>query len=112
MTQPNEVTRFAAAAPDEAARHFDARLRFETDCWDVHSTQGDADRGFELIDVRSKEAYARGHLPGARNIPHAELTEPRLAAHPAEVLFVVYCAGPTATVPTKRRGGSRASVDP
>ena len=52
------------------------------------------ERGFVLIDVRSNEAFAAGHLPGAVNIPHSALTEKRLAEYPADTLFVVYCSGP------------------
>jgi rhodanese-related sulfurtransferase len=28
-----------------------------------------------ILDVRSKEEYAEGHIPGALNIPHAELPD-------------------------------------
>jgi rhodanese-related sulfurtransferase len=45
-----------------------------------------------LIDVRDHEAYLAGHLPGAVNIPLAELTE-RLAHLPSDRLIVVNCAG-------------------
>lgn len=94
MIENNEVTRVAAAPAAEALGHFEARLTFETDCWDVHSTRGLTDRGFELVDVRSPKAFARGHVPGAVNIPRAELRGERLAAYPADRLIVVYCAGP------------------
>jgi rhodanese-related sulfurtransferase len=44
--------------------------------------------------VRSPELYARGHVPGAINIPHGKIIESRMAQYPQETLFVVYCAGP------------------
>jgi rhodanese-related sulfurtransferase len=47
-----------------------------------------------LVDVRSPELYARGHVPGAINIPHGKITESRLADYAADTVFVVYCAGP------------------
>jgi rhodanese-related sulfurtransferase len=50
--------------------------------------------GFVLLDVRGPAAFARGHVPGARNLPHREITAERLAEWPAGTLFVVYCAGP------------------
>ncbi len=74
--------------------HFGGRLEFETDCWDVREAMSSGAPGFVLLDVRSAEAYAEGHVPGAVNLPHREITEERLAAYPAGVLFVVYCAGP------------------
>jgi rhodanese-related sulfurtransferase len=47
-----------------------------------------------LLDVRSAEDYAAGHVPGALHLPHRKITELRLAALPAEAMFVVYCSGP------------------
>jgi rhodanese-related sulfurtransferase len=52
------------------------------------------DPGFVLLDVRGPTAFARGHVPGAQNLPHREITAERMAAWPEGTLFVVYCAGP------------------
>jgi rhodanese-related sulfurtransferase/predicted transcriptional regulator len=46
-----------------------------------------------LLDVRPEDEYALGHLPGALNIPLAEL-ERRLAELPPDHLIVAYCRGP------------------
>lgn len=90
---PSIVTQVPAADSASAARHFEESLRFETDCWDVHyALAHEAD--FVLIDVRSPEVFARGHVPGAINIPHAKIIGSRMAAFPAGTTFVVYCAGP------------------
>ena len=32
------VSEIPAAEPQAALRHFEARLAFETDCWDVHES--------------------------------------------------------------------------
>lgn len=90
----NAVTQIKAADSVTALGHFSATLTFETDCWDVHAALESGAPGFVLVDVRSPELYAQGHVPGAVNIPHGKLIESRLAAYPAERLFVVYCAGP------------------
>jgi rhodanese-related sulfurtransferase len=74
--------------------HFEAQFTFETDCWDVHDAMSSGHPGFVLVDVRNPALYARGHVPGAINIPHGELIESRLAEFPRETLFVVSCAGP------------------
>lgn len=52
--------------------------------------------GVVVLDVLSREAYAAGHLPGAVNIPVAELRA-RAAAELPELdrPIVVYCGGPT-----------------
>ena len=90
----NFVTQVATPPAAEALAHFEAKLGFETDCWDVHATQDMQDRGFVLVDVRSPDAFANGHLPGAVNIPHVKMNVERLSAYPLDTLFVVYCAGP------------------
>jgi rhodanese-related sulfurtransferase/DNA-binding transcriptional ArsR family regulator len=46
-----------------------------------------------LLDVRSAEEYALGHLPGALNIPTDEL-EQRLSELPPGREIVAYCRGP------------------
>ena len=94
----------AAASPAEAAAHFADRLRYETDCADVHADLVAAAPGIVLVDARSRDAYAAGHVPGARSLPHADITPASVAAllaiepspepPAAGVLFVTYCWGP------------------
>jgi len=45
-----------------------------------------------LIDVRPHQEYQAGHIPGAINIPVAELAD-RLAELPADADIVAYCRG-------------------
>lgn len=90
---PSLVTEVPCATSADAVPHFSASFAFETDCWDVHDALKDGP-DFVLLDVRSGEHYARGHLPGAVHLPHRKITASRLAAFPASTVFVVYCAGP------------------
>ncbi|AUN29781.1 rhodanese-like domain-containing protein [Niveispirillum cyanobacteriorum] len=90
----NEVTRIQAAPSPDAIAHFQKRLSLETDCADVFAAFATGSPGFVLVDVRGRKAFAASHVPGAINIPVMDLTEKRLAAYPADTLFVVYCAGP------------------
>lgn len=46
-----------------------------------------------VLDVRSEDEFVQGHLPGARNIPFAELDK-RLSELPRDVEIVAYCRGP------------------
>jgi ArsR family transcriptional regulator len=46
-----------------------------------------------LLDVRPADEFAAGHLPGAVNVPLAEL-ERRLAELPPDREIVAYCRGP------------------
>jgi len=91
---PTRVTDTPAAPAAEALAHFARRLALETDCDDVHAGLRGGEPDFVLLDVRGPAAYARGHVPGALNLPHREMTAERMAAWPDDALFVVYCAGP------------------
>jgi rhodanese-related sulfurtransferase len=88
----SRVSQVPAADSADALRHFESALSFETDCSDVHDALS---RGsdFVLIDVRSGELYARGHVPGSVNIPYAKIIASRMAHYAPGTLFVVYCAG-------------------
>lgn len=91
---PSLVTEIPAAPSELAAVHFTKRLSLEIDCWDVHETLKSGTPDFILLDVRGPAAFARGHLPGALNLPHGKITVRRMADWPDGTLFVVYCAGP------------------
>ncbi len=90
----NAVTEVAPAPSEDAVAYFQHLLTVETDCYDVHQALKRDERGFILLDVRSLEAYATGHLPHAISFPHRRITETRLAQYAADTLFVVYCSGP------------------
>jgi len=78
------VSEHPAATPEAALEHFQKRLGFETDCWDVSHAITTGTKDFVLLDVRSKELFERGHLPSAINIPHAKLIASRLKEFPKE----------------------------
>jgi hypothetical protein len=88
------VSEIAAASAAETVARYEARLAFETDCWDVHESLALPVVDFVLLDVRSPSLFAAGHVPGAINLPHGKITETRLSGWPQDTLFVVYCAGP------------------
>jgi rhodanese-related sulfurtransferase len=88
------VTETAAAPSELAIKHFQDMLAFETDCWDVHESLKSANPDFIVVDVRGPSAFGKGHVKGAINIPHREMTATRMAEYPKDKVFVVYCAGP------------------
>ncbi|MEM1190529.1 MAG: rhodanese-like domain-containing protein [Pseudomonadota bacterium] len=94
MALRSPVATYPAASAKDAVRHFESRLSYETDCWDTHEALLSATPDFVLLDVRSPELYAGGHIPGALNLPHGKITNRRLNAWAGHTLFVVYCAGP------------------
>lgn len=94
MSEPSAPAATPAAAPADALRHFEARLTYETDCWDTHDGLSKNATDFVVLDVRSPQLYAEGHVPGAINLPHGKITERKMSEWPDGTLFVVYCAGP------------------
>jgi rhodanese-related sulfurtransferase len=88
------VTETPAAASSDALKHFQEMLGFETDCWDVSEALKVPEADFVLLDVRSPALFAKGHIPGAVNLPHGKIIASKMAQFPANKLFVVYCAGP------------------
>ena len=88
------VSDVPSAQSDVAAAHFAQLRSFETDCWDVHHDLASGTSSFVLLDVRSPESFASGHVPGAVNLPHGRIVERNLQPWEADTLFVVYCAGP------------------
>jgi rhodanese-related sulfurtransferase len=53
-----------------------------------------------VIDVRPRDEYRSGHLPGARSVPLGEL-ETRLAELPPDRVVVAYCRGPYCVLAVK-----------
>ena len=94
LSPTSAVIRVRAAEPSEAVEHFEKLLRLETDCYDVAMALRTDDPGFVLLDVRSPELYAAGHLPRAVSLPHGKINERNLVGYPSDQLFVVYCSGP------------------
>lgn len=91
---PSPVCEFPPATSQDAAKHFAGKLAFEADCWDVHASFASGKLDFVLLDVRSPALFAQSHVPGALNLPHGKMTAHRMSEWPADILFVVYCAGP------------------
>jgi rhodanese-related sulfurtransferase len=92
-TEP-AVTAIPAASPHVALMHFERLLSLETDCWDVQAALESGRFGFALLDVRSPELFAAGHIRTAINLPHRRINARNLAHFPSDTLFVVYCVGP------------------
>lgn len=104
MPSTSFVTEIPAAPSAAALAHFEASFSFETDCWDVHDALTGGKQDFVLLDVRGTEKYGQGHVPGALDLAHRKIIASKMAAYPAETLFVVYCAGPHCN------GAARAAV--
>ena len=105
MTGPRVLrgltTRVPAADPAETVARLSARFRFETDCADVASDLAHGVTGFVVVDARSPEKYAAGHVPGARNLPTQTITAQSTAGLDREPVYITYCDGPHCNGSTK-----------
>ena len=95
------VLETAPAAPGVAAEHFTRKLALETDAWDVHADLCSGVSGFVVVDARSAEAYAEGHIPGAISLPYRQIVERTLAAYDKSTVFITYCTSPGCNASTK-----------
>ena len=88
MSNPDDIVREAAAAYLAEGRPpvISAEALYE------NLNDGDADNDPFIISVRAPEDYAKGHIPGAINIPWKTIADPNnLAKIPDDQPIVVYC---------------------
>lgn len=90
-----------AAAPEAARQHFLAKLSVETDAADLKIDLERGARGIVVLDVRSAEAYARRHIPGALSLPGRTITAETTAHLSKDDVLVTYCWSPGCNGSTK-----------
>jgi rhodanese-related sulfurtransferase len=95
------VTAIPPAGPTMAARHFRWRLQFETDPSDVYADLETGLADFVLVDTRSRDDYAAGHLPGAISLPYREIDDATLDVLPRHRTIVTYCWSPGCNAATR-----------
>ncbi len=89
------------ARPEEAQRHFLAKLSVETDPADVRLDLQRGQESFTLIDARSVQDFEECHIPGAINLPYRSITAERTADLPHDRPLIVYCWSPGCNAATK-----------
>ncbi|MBX3313559.1 MAG: hypothetical protein KF906_04485 [Actinobacteria bacterium] len=93
-----------AASPPLAARHFLAKLSFETDPSDLAAdlaAGAGVDGRIVVVDTRRPEAHRLAHVAGAINLPHQEIDERTTADLDRGALYVAYCWGPACNASTR-----------
>lgn len=88
-----QVCRVPAAPSTDARRHFEERMKYETDPSEVYEDQKAQVGNFIVLDVRNRAAFEKSHVPGALSLPFAEIDRETVAALP-DGLLVTYCWGP------------------
>ena len=95
------VLEYGAPEPAETAAVMADKLRFHTDSWDLSVDLEAGQPDIVVIDARSQQAYAEGHIPGAVSVPHREMTEEAMARLDRQKVYVVYCDGIGCNASTK-----------
>jgi rhodanese-related sulfurtransferase len=85
---------------EEQAKYYQNKLDFEIDSWDLKVALESGER-VVVIDARSSEAYVRGHIPGAVNLPHRSMSADTTAHLDKSALVVTYCDGIGCNASTK-----------
>ena len=85
---------------NEQLRHYEKKLAFETDSWDVKVAL-ESGESIIVIDARSPEAYQKEHIPRAINIPHRKMNEETTKQLDKTALVVTYCDGIGCNASTK-----------
>ena len=81
-------------------QHYEDKLKYETDSWDLNEAIQNGER-VVVIDARSPEAFAEGHIPGAISFPHRNMNTDSTANLDREALYVTYCDGIGCNASTK-----------
>ena len=90
----NPVLAVPPVDPHRAAAFFAERLALQTDAADVHAALSAGSAAFVLVDSRSDEAWAQGHIPGAVHLPTASIPHRAAELLDPSVPVVTYCWGP------------------
>src|SRR5437764_6532208 len=77
------------------------KLRFHTDSWDLSVDLRAGLSDIVVIDARSRDAYAAGHIRGAVSFPHREMSAETTAQLDCSKVYVVYCDGIGCNASTK-----------
>lgn len=85
---------------DDQQKHYADKLTNEIDAWDLNQAR---ERGENVIviDTRSPEAFAAGHIPGALSLPHRAMDAASTAGLDRQALIVTYCDGIGCNASTK-----------
>ena len=88
------------AVMDEKLRRYENKLAFEIDSWDVKVAM-ESKENIVVVDARSPEAFEKGHIPGALNMPHRKMNQETTKQIDKSALVVTYCDGIGCNASTK-----------
>ena len=85
---------------NDQLKYYSNKLAYEIDSWDL-KVAIDAGEKITIVDTRSPEAFQRGHLPGAVNLPHRTISTSTTRSLDMSTLIVSYCDGIGCNASTK-----------
>ena len=97
----SKVLETPLAEPKTAREHFLSRLSFETDPSDVYTDLVNEVSGMVVVDARTPDSYARGHVPGAVNLPYRKIDASTTSFITKDKVVVTYCDGVFCNASTK-----------
>lgn len=97
----SRVLETPASRGEPATVYFRAKLQMETDATDVYFDLQHTPGGFTLLDARSPDSFARGHVPGAVGMYYRAITAESTAAWNKDTPIIVYSVGPACNGATK-----------
>ena len=100
-TQFSFVLETPVAETQAAQRHFQSKLAFETDPWDVMTDMERRRSDFVVIDVRSRSDFDARRIAGAIHLAHRSMDAETTAHLPKDKVMITYCWGPGCNSSTK-----------
>lgn len=77
---------------EQQIKHYQDKLAFEIDSWDVYEAQK-AGQNLVVLDVRPTSAFEKEHIAGAISFPHRQMLPEHVAHLDKSVEYVTYCDG-------------------
>lgn len=84
----------------DLAEYFQTKLEAELGPHDLKHRMEKGEKDFVILDVRSRQGFKEGHVPGAQSIPFEELEE-RYQELPKDKEIITYCWNVTCMLCTK-----------
>jgi rhodanese-related sulfurtransferase len=97
----SRVLEMPASRGERASAYFGAKLQMETDATDVYFDLQHAPGRFIMLDARSPESFARGHVSGAVSMYYRAITAESTATWNKDTPIIVYSVGPACNGATK-----------
>jgi len=79
--------------PAKARQYFKAKMEFTTGPVELHHMLENHNHNVNIVDVRAADDYARGHIPGAINLPKDKW--PTFEGLRKQKLNILYCYSQT-----------------